>query len=528
MEAKQPVDKSARPSRIALGKMARLLKDLAVNPSVDGICAGAVTLLKEVFGFPYIEVWEVDPHSGCIQVRFCEASESQKLQGYIGQVGDGILGHVAQTGKTLLVRNAQDDPRFIPFLEGSTTEVASPVLVDGRVRFILNIECTSPEEVEDLDIGLLDTLAGILGTGFKLVEEMESREMLSRRLREERNTAQELAEALRKENIYLKEDRGEKIVFENMIGVSPSMQDLFRSMEAVKNTKATVLIQGRTGVGKELVARTLHRIGPRRSDPFVVVNAANLQTQIFESELFGHVKGAFSGADRDRKGLAAAANGGTLFLDEVGELSLENQAKFLRFLDHHEIRPVGSNRTSTVDVHIIAATNRDLETEVRNQNFRGDLYYRLKAIQLHVPSLKERREDLPLLILHFLETFSIRDRKRIPGITEEAMDRLRIHPWEGNVRELKNEMERLVALTPEGEKVRAAVLSPSILPAAPPPGRAGMGTLIGEAHREDERALVSRVIGETGWNVTRAAQILGMSRVGLTKKLKRLGLKRPS
>lgn len=519
-------ERGASLSNLALQRMAALLERLAEHPRIDHTCEGVANLLQDLFGFPYIEVFEVDRDSGVITPRYLTEGEAQHMKNYRGRVGEGILGHVASQGRMILISDAGSDPRFISFLPGSCTELAVPIRVDGQVRYILNVESDRPGDFDQLDRGLIETLAGIIGAGFRLVEEAERREVLSRQLREERNAARDLAAQLRKENLYLKAGTGEKIVFQNLIGVSPSMQAMFREMEAIRDSDATVLINGATGSGKEIVARTLHQTGPRRSNPFVTVNAANLQEQLFESELFGYVKGAFSGANSDRQGLAQAADGGTLFLDEVGELSLEGQAKLLRFLDFKEVRPLGSTRARTVDVRIIAATNRTLEDEVGRGAFRQDLFYRLRVIQLRVPSLAERREDLPLLILHFLKEFTVRERKRIPGLTEETMDLLLAHSWDGNVRELKNQMERVAALTPDGEKVRPWALAPELRGTAG--GRSGApASALHEARKRTERQVVIQALEQTGWNVTRAARILGISRVGLSKKIKRLGLKRP-
>lgn len=315
--------------------------------------------------------------------------------------------------------------------------------------------------------------------------------------------------------------------WDNLVGRSPAMQELFRQIELVAQTDATVLVEGETGTGKDLVARTLHSLGHRARKPFVAVNASNLQENLFESELFGHVKGAFSGALEHHEGLARAADGGTLLIDEVGELSLPNQAKLLRFLDSKEVRPVGGVRPVKVNVRIICATNRDLLAEVERGRFREDLYYRLRVITLRVPSLRERKEDLPLLICHFLRKFRAQYEKDIDGLTEEAMQLLISHSWCGNVRELENEIERAVVLTPCGEKIAAVVLSPQ-LRRGRSNGKAVTASALRQFRRDVEKQLVQEALKRTGWNVTAAARDLGISRVGLSKKLKTLGIRRPS
>lgn len=313
---------------------------------------------------------------------------------------------------------------------------------------------------------------------------------------------------------------------EDVVGQAPAMQELFQQIELVAATDVTVLAEGETGTGKDLVARTIHCLSPRASKPFIAFNASNLQEQLFESELFGHVKGSFSGAHDHHEGLARAADGGTLFIDEVGELHPANQAKLLRFLDTKEVRSVGSTTTRQVDVRIVCATNRDLQQEVRKGDFREDLYYRLRVITLTVPPLRDRLDDLPLLIDHFLDLFTEQYNKRIPGLSDEARRLLNKHPWRGNVRELENEMERAVVMTPDGDQVPASVLSTEVR-TSPPPAEPGPGMGLKEYRQAVERRIVLETLERTGWNVSAASRELDISRVGLTKKMKRLGIERP-
>lgn len=312
---------------------------------------------------------------------------------------------------------------------------------------------------------------------------------------------------------------------EEIVGGSRAMQTLFREIRTVADADVTVLVEGETGTGKNLIAETVHSLSPRADEPFVALNASNLQEQLLESELFGHVKGAFSGAHQDHAGLARAADGGTLFIDEVGELSASNQARLLQFLDSKTARPVGSTRSYTVDARIVAATNRCLQDAVRKGQFREDLYYRLHVIHLRVPPLRERPEDVPLLIDHFLRKFSAIHDRAIAGLSEEARALLLAHPWSGNVRELENELERAVIMTPPGERIGALVLSEQVRSAGVPVPSDGMG--LREYRRQAERRVILATLRRHGWNVSAAARHLGFSRVGLTKKLKRLGIERP-
>jgi DNA-binding NtrC family response regulator len=311
-----------------------------------------------------------------------------------------------------------------------------------------------------------------------------------------------------------------------ILGRSAAVAELRRQVEAIAPTAAPVLLRGETGTGKSLVARVIHQESRRARGPFVAFSAANLQEQLFESELFGHVKGAFSGALADHAGLARAADGGTLFLDEVGELSLANQARLLRFLDTREVRPVGSTRAASVDLRIVCATNRALDEEVRRCTFREDLYFRLNVVHLTVPPLRDRAGDLPLLAGHFLAVFCERHAKPVAGLTAEARRALERHAWPGNVRELANEIERAVVLTPAGEAIDVPHLSPRLR--GPGAGAvAADGDPLARVRRQAERRLVLQVLDDNGWNVAAAARTLRLSRVGLTKMLKRLGVARP-
>lgn len=289
---------------------------------------------------------------------------------------------------------------------------------------------------------------------------------------------------------------------------------------------APVLIEGETGSGKDLVARLLHARGVRADGPFVVVNAASLRKNLFETELFGHVRGAFSGAANDHVGLARSADGGTLFLDEIGELTDVAQSKLLRFLDRREVRPVGGTQTFAVDARIICATNRDLMQEVATGGFRRDLYYRLRVLSIRVPSLRERPDDVPLLVEHFLECHGRRFGKRPREVSPEALSCLESYSWPGNVRELSNEIERWVVLTQDGSTVTKGLLSPHLVQ-----GSGGStGTLartLKQRSKQKVREMVLDALERNQWNVSATARELDISRVGLTKKLRRMGIERP-
>ncbi len=327
------------------------------------------------------------------------------------------------------------------------------------------------------------------------------------------------------ENQALRQKLGKDAAGPEIIGKSRAMRELLSLVAMVAPTEATVLIAGESGTGKELVARAVHAASPRANGPLVAVNCAALSETLLESELFGHEKGAFTGADRRREGRFMAANKGTIFLDEIGEVAPLIQAKLLRVIQEREIQRLGGDRPMGVDVRILAATNRDLKTEVEQGRFREDLYYRLNVVALTVPPLRDRAEDIPLLAQHFLARFAEKNRKRIKAFTPGAMDHLLRCAWPGNVRELENAVERAVILS-VGEYVteRELPLCP-VREECPPAaeGAEGLSSLAGMPLDDVEREVILATLRETGGNKSEAARLLGITRATLHKKLKKYG-----
>ena len=308
-----------------------------------------------------------------------------------------------------------------------------------------------------------------------------------------------------------------------LLGRSEAMRELVEMVETVAPTEATVLISGESGTGKELVARAVQAASARCNKPFVTINCAALAENLLESELFGHEKGAFTGADRRREGRFVQAHGGTLFLDEIGEMPLSLQAKLLRVLQQGEVQRVGCDETIKVDVRVIAATNRVLADEVAAGRFREDLFYRLNVIGLEVPPLRARREDIPLLASTFLERHAASNRKTIKGFTPQAMDAMLRYGWPGNVRELENAVERAVILS-GGEYVAERAL-PLAVQNAPVPDADGEELALGSMSLEDvERKAIEATLRETEDNKSEAARRLGITRATLHSKLKKYGL----
>ena len=332
----------------------------------------------------------------------------------------------------------------------------------------------------------------------------------------------QLKDKLTEEKLYLQEEIQTEYNFQEIVGESQTLRRVLKEVQTVAATASTVLILGETGSGKELIARALHNLSDRRERTFVKLNCAAIPTGLLESELFGHEKGAFTGAIATKIGRFETADRGTLFLDEVGEIPLELQVKLLRVLQEQEFERLGSTRTIRVDVRVVAATNRDLSQMVEEQKFRSDLYYRLKVFPVMLPPLRERAEDIPALVRHFAQKFALRMKKRIETIPAEAMKALQTYPWPGNVRELENFIERAVILS-SGSDLRAPLTE--LKAATSPPPNGSLKTL-----EDAEREHILKALREAKWTIggsTGAAARLGMKRTTLQSKMQKLGIVRP-
>ena len=318
---------------------------------------------------------------------------------------------------------------------------------------------------------------------------------------------------------YLKGQLEKKTRFDNIIGQSPQMEEIFRLIREVAQTDSSILILGETGTGKELVAKAIHAKSKRSRGPFIAINCGAMPDTLLESELFGHQKGAYTGAVHGRKGFLEVVSGGTLFLDEIGDISPKMQVDLLRVLEDRQIIRIGDRQPVDVDFRLISATRRDLEKEIAKGNFREDFFYRINVIVLHVPPLRERKEDIPLLVQHFLQKYSSETTKKVDHTTAEATGLLKDYDWPGNVRELENAIERAVVLSKSrtlGSEdfsfLRASTITPSKR----------------RSLREMEKEYIQGMLTECSWNVTKASKILDINRVTLHKMIKRYDLKRGS
>ncbi len=419
-------------------------------------------------------------------------------------------------GSEFLERSLSIRPKAVRMILTGYTDIESAIeaINQGKVYLYL----TKPWEDSDLRLKV------------KRAIETQALERANERLTEElrRLTAQ-----LLRENVELKREVEGRYTFDQIVGRSPAMQRTFDLLTRVIDSPTTVLITGETGTGKELVARAIHYNSPRRSKLFVAQNCAALAENLLESELFGHRKGAFTGAVEEKKGLFEVADGGTIFLDEVGDMPPALQASLLRVLQEGEIKRVGDTATRKVDVRVISATNKDLEQAVREGKLREDLFYRLHVFPIRLPSLRERKEDIPLLVDHFLKKYAPRANKDVRGITPAALDLLVAYDFPGNVREIENEIERAVALVASGKPVTPDLLSEKIAaprrkdatsaPAAVPVSEASAGALRDRV-QAFERAVILQELRRHGWNRTQTAKALGISLRPFMEKLKRYGI----
>jgi transcriptional regulator with GAF, ATPase, and Fis domain len=401
----------------------------------------------------------------------------------------------------------------IPLWNSSRAVIGHMVLVDNK-----------PMSEDPLWISVLQTFAARAGA------ELE-REQATEKLRAALSEVERLTNQLQAENGYLQEEIRREHNFEEMVGNSPALLSLLRMVERVAGTDSTVLIQGETGAGKELIARALHNNGPRKHRPLVKVNCGAVPPGLLESELFGHVKGAFTGAIDRRTGRFELAHGGTLFLDEIGELPLETQVKLLRVLQEQQFEPVGSSRTLRVDVRIIAATNRDLAEEVRAGRFRSDLFFRLNVVPLTVPPLRERAADIPLLVAFFLSRFGNKFGRRIERVDRATMERMVRYTWPGNIRELQNVIERAIVLAtgpvlslgPDLQPVVTESIEAESAPAVP--GEHAPVMTLDEVERRHIEAVLMRTAGVVA-GPEGAARILDVHPNTLRSRMKKLGVSR--
>jgi len=428
----------------------------------------------------------------------------------------GVAGEVLREGRSIIIPDTSKDGRvYRRFESGDSFFVRSMICVPLKTRkgtigifYALN---KLKGSFTSNDVKILEVLSGTIAVAIEnalLYGELET-----------------YIDSLHKENLRLRSEVGTRYDFSEFVGSSRAMGKVLDLMKKVIDVPTTVLIRGDTGTGKELVARAIHYNSPRREKPFVAESCGALSENLLESELFGHVKGAFTGAVARKKGIFEMAEGGTVFLDEIGEMSPAMQAKLLRVLQEGQFRPVGGSVYRSTDVRLIAATHRDLENEVKKGNFRADLFYRINVFQIVLPPLKERKEAIPLLVNHFLNNFAKKFGGPPATMTQEALDLLLQFDWPGNVRELENEIERALTFAGRKKTIEKEDLSEKIRTATSEPTPAQPSSeKLREVSRTIEKQMIYDALRKTKGNRSQAARLLGLSRQGLINKIERYNI----
>jgi formate hydrogenlyase transcriptional activator len=494
---------------------------------------GIVSSLEKVIHHDYTSLALRDSASGVLKIHALDFSNNpaffdQEITVPLDSTPSGIC---FTTGQPLLARGGELD-RFQNEIiqrlrsEGVQIICCVPLITQGRTFGTLNLASRREDAFPPADVELLQQVGAQIAIAVENALAFKQIDALKDKLAEEK--------------LYLEEEIRSEFNFEEIVGDSPALKRALAQVEVVAPAGTAVLITGETGTGKELIARAIHNLSPRRERTFVKVNCAAIPSGLLESELFGHERGAFTGALAQKIGRFELADRGTLFLDEVADLPLELQPKLLRVLQEQEFERLGSNRTQHVDVRIVAATNGDLGKLVAERTFRSDLYYRLNVFPIHIPALRERPEDVPLLVRYFVQKFSLRLNKSVAFVPAEAMEALASYSWPGNIRELENFIERAVLLSPGKElrvpvselkssPVAAGAADDSSLLVAPSPAAPSATSSISTLE-DAERQHILRALRQTEWRIAGprgAAVVLGMKRTTLQARMRKLGIRRP-
>ncbi|MEW6720236.1 MAG: nif-specific transcriptional activator NifA [Thermodesulfobacteriota bacterium] len=513
-------------------------KILTSTQNLERALGIALRTLQSFLGFDRAAIFRPDEETREIRMEVGAGYTAEQRDRARYVWGEGIVGKTMKTGSPIALPDARKEPSFLDksrahgkTAEASLSYVSVPIRIGSEVLGVLAAERSGRASTRPLesDARTLYVIGCLVGQAMKLHKAID-------RLQEEfRHQRREFERTIRK-----------TYRIESIVGQSKRMQEVFAAVTSVATSRATVLLRGESGTGKEMIARAIHQGGPRAERPFVAVNCAALPETLLESELFGHRRGAFTGAVDARKGRFEEANGGTIFLDEIGDIPMPTQVKLLRVLQERKFERLGENRPVSVDVRIIAATNADLERMVAGGTFREDLYYRLNVIPIFLPPLRDRREDILPLTEHFLERFNQEHGKSVT-FSREALDLLLEYRWTGNVRELENLVERAVVMAKDpvihAQDLPRAVRVPSAPPAAAssapaaPPGSPGAGAESASAGPEGrpraellkalERDEVRRALEGAGWVIARAAKTLGWTPRQVAYKMKKFGLASP-
>jgi Nif-specific regulatory protein len=524
-------------AELELGILNELSHVLSSTLNLHSVFDQTMRTLAEKLGMERGSMVLLEEQTGKLRTEAALGLTPEEMQRATYDVGEGITGAVAATGQTHIVPDITADDRFLnrsgarPMGAGQVSFTCVPIKIESRVVGALSVDKKFyNDETLKSDAKLLEIIAAFIAQAIKI----------NALVAEEREEWQE-------EKRTMSATLRGKYKFDNIIGSAPAMIDVFDTIAQVSTSpRATCLILGETGTGKELIAKAIHYNSGRADKPFIRVNCGALTSTLLESELFGHVKGSFTGAIRDKMGRFEAATGGTIFLDEIGTIDTTLQVKLLRVLQEREFERVGDTKTIKVDVRIIAATNLDLQDEVAKGRFREDLFYRLNVVTIALPPLRSRREDIPRLIDFFLDKFNAENGKQLRKISKDMLNVFVRYPWPGNVRELENAMERAVVLS-RGDTLTEELL-PTAIRAFAQQGRANMasegidalsrrlaeqsitefelreGQIYDMVIRQVEKSLIEKALTRCGGVKIKAADFLGINRNTLNKKFKELGL----
>jgi Nif-specific regulatory protein len=479
------------------------------SPSLGEALSAGLRILAHYHGVPRSSVTLIDEGSDELYIEASFGLDAAGQQTRY-RLGEGITGRVAASGKAIVVPDVNREPRFLHRAarrqnDPATAFICVPILLDHRPVGALSVDVPTASG-RDLDrvLKYLHVVSSLIALALKTTRPADQERV-----------------ALREENLHLRQELKERYDFSGLIGTSAEMRDVCAQITLVAPASTTVLLRGESGTGKELIAHAVHYNSSRASGPFIKVNCAALPETLIESELFGHERGAFTGALSRRKGRFELAHGGTLFLDEIGELPPSTQVKLLRVLQEREFERLGGTTTLAVDVRVVAATNRDLEKAIAERVFREDLYYRLNVFPIFMPPLRERKPDILLLADHFVTKFARLHHKSVRRITTAAIDMLMGYHWPGNVRELENIIERAVVVC-DAQAIHGRHLPPT-LQTAEASGTAADGTLAGQVAAL-ERDLIQDALKTAGGNQAQAARLLQTTERILRYKIRRLGI----
>jgi Nif-specific regulatory protein len=500
-----------------LNALTEISKAISVSLDLEIVMKQILNVLRDHLGMERGTISLLDPESEELSIEVACGLDLDEIRRGRYKIGEGVTGKVVETGEPILVPNVGKEPLFLnrtksrDLTKASVAFICIPIKLEDKTIGTLSVDRLFEEETGlSQDARLLTIISSIVAQAVRI-----------------HGLVKKEKETLTSENQRLKRELKKKFHPVNIIGESKRMVDVYSSIELVSTTRASVMLRGDSGTGKELIARAIHYYSGRADKPFVKVSCAALPETLLESELFGYEKGAFSGANALKKGRFDLAHTGSLFLDEIGDISLATQVKLLRVLQEREYERVGGVDTIRVDVRFIAATNKDLEREVKEGRFREDLYYRLNVIPIFLPALRERKEDIPILVQHFLKKSAETNQKPEKRITDDAWEHIMNYSWPGNVRELENAIERAVIMCTDSVIHRhhfpvdlQAKIDPSDESAS---NGDGLEDLTVAVERLEKR-LLAKALEQSGGNKRKAAQALGLTERMIGYKVKRYQL----